>query len=499
LTQAGWPATFEGNIASITVAMFTPLFFRIIMGRGAYLTLVNQTDFELIFGTSDKSYCWKDDTIAAVHGTIPPRGQSPQFYIESSSAFPYCTSADADVKVWAHPTGRSDDHFANTHLRQTNGGYRQVDVYQKSFQAEAVVRPHPGGGQQDDITVYVGLPLNRSRWITDTVKDKNRPLTALNLPGTHDSGAHGDYLFDLDGWRGNAPIDKDAYARCQDWTIAEQLAHGIRFLDIRLSSISRIKTGVSAANITGHAIKLIDIAPDALQLVHDKIVYNGTFDTVLSVCEEFLEKNRDEFIVMSVKPDGFGFDDAQWKPYDSQTIFYHGPDFPTVEQAKGKIVLLRRFGGDKFRGFEFDVPDNATAAERSHRVPGAPADYHTAVQDHYEVDLDRAADKLADVQKFMTQYENDTTNRLLVNFTSYVGSSANTATEIVAGVWAGLKNMVFINAQPDALKLPYPREAAALLTAPLLEEVTARSGKRLGVVVMDFPAQAVVDAIIRSN
>lgn len=469
------------------------------MGRGAYLTLVNQTDSELTFGTSDKSYCWKDDTIAAVNGTIPPRGQAGPFYIESSSAFPYCTNTDADVKVWAHPTGHSDAHFANTHLRQTNGGYQQVDAYKQNFQAEAVVRPRPGSGQQDDITVYVGLQLNRSRWITDTVKDKNRPLTALNLPGTHDSGANGDYLFDLDGWRGNAPISKDSYARCQDWTIAEQLAHGIRFLDIRLSSISRIKAGVSAANITGHAIKFIDLAPDALQLVHDKIVYNGTFDTVLSACEDFLEKNCDEFIVMSVKPDGFGFDDAQWKPYDGRDIFYHGPDFPTVAQAKGKIVLLRRFGGDQFRGFEFDVPDNATAAERSHRVPGALADYYTAVQDRYDVDLNHAADKLAAVQKFMAQYENDATNRLLVNFASFVGNSSNTATEIAAGVWAGLKSMVFISSQPDAPKLPYPREAAALLQAPLLEEITARPRKRLGVLVMDFPAPAVIDAIIQSN
>jgi hypothetical protein len=58
---------------------------------------------------------------------------------------------------------------------------------------------------------------------------------------------------------------------------------------------------------------LIDTSHDnELFIVHDKILYNLSSRSVLDTCKQFLAANKNEFILMSVKPDSFGFNDAIW-------------------------------------------------------------------------------------------------------------------------------------------------------------------------------------------
>ena len=54
-------------------------------------------------------------------------------------------------------------------------------------------------------------------WMADL--DDTRMVAELTIPGTHDSGAR----FDL----------AQGLAKCQDLTIADQLAAGVRFFDLR--------------------------------------------------------------------------------------------------------------------------------------------------------------------------------------------------------------------------------------------------------------------------
>ena len=466
------------------------------MGRGAHLTLVNQTDAEITFGTSDITGPWTNNTFVAVQGTVAPHGQSPQFYIES--AFGLYSS---NVKVWAHPTGQSGAHFANAHLRQTDGGYQQVDTYRNHFRAEAVVQPHPGGGHQDDIVVYVSYPLNRNSWLAD-LNQPNRLVSALNLPGTHDSGARDNDVADFDGTTRRIPFSKQAWAQCQELTITEQLNQGIRFLDIRLSSLGHLRREAQKQErVVGVLEERAAQPDDTLLVVHGKILYSQSFADVLKECRQFLQANHGECLLMSVKSDGCGFDDAQWGAYAQDALFYTGCGWPTLQQAAGKIVLLRRFDpASTAPGFYFEVPDNTAYEEKSFRRPNCATDYHYTVQDRYNVNLELEMQKTNSVREFMdkcaaaaTQAQAELAaaaaparaaaqaraDRLLVSFTSFVGKYSGAST-----AWQ---------------EVPYPRQAADRLTPWLAGELQRRGKAHLGVLVMDFAAPVVIDTIIRSN
>lgn len=440
------------------------------MGKGAFITFVNNTDLTLNFNNTDRERCWKDDTLDRVHGSIAPNGQSERFYIEgSSSVFSACKGVSASVKFNLSASAKGTEHKASVQILQDGSKFLEREHQVMNLQANSVIEQ----GEQDDITVYITKPYNRQRWITG-LADTSKSITELNIPGTHDTGTFAKLVADLDGIRGDLPINKNTFSQCQEYDITQQLQQGIRFLDIRLSSLDNIKNGVSGWNVMGHAIKLATANHEstALFIVHDKMLYEYTFSQVLAACKKFLSDNPGEFIVMSVKPDGFGFKDKLWEQYDSDPIFYDGCQYPTVAQAKGKIVLLRRFGGDKFRGFELDVPDNRISGVQSHKHKGCNTEYRYVTQDQYDIDLEQTYKKQGTVNDFLNTYTQDTSGLLLLNFISYVGKYYG---------------------------LPYPRDAARHMNPWLYKELLKRGKGKYGTVIMDFPPQPLIDSIIRSN
>ena len=75
------------------------------------------------------------------------------------------------------------------------------------------------------VSLFAFLPIKKtdfpdvsSEWMKYV--DDNTKLTELSIPGTHDSGARHSI--------------GDVAGKCQDMSIADQLASGVRFLDIRL-------------------------------------------------------------------------------------------------------------------------------------------------------------------------------------------------------------------------------------------------------------------------
>lgn len=154
--------------------------------------------------------------------------------------------------------------------------------------------------------------------------DGSKLISELYLPGSHDSATK--------------YVDLAFFAKCQSLTIKQQLEAGVRYLDIRLATDT----------INGK---------DTLSFYHGFCrCRTGAFpwskplelDDVLDVCYEFLNGHKLETIVFAVKQergsDTESFEKmlftkiAKWQDY-----WYLGETVPTLEECRGKLVLVRRF------------------------------------------------------------------------------------------------------------------------------------------------------------
>ena len=148
------------------------------------------------------------------------------------------------------------------------------------------------------------------------------PLSLLSIPGTH-----------------NSPTCYRALpsVRCQAVPVRVQLNNGIRFLDIRMQP-------------EHHE----NLEKDRLILVHGAfpISFKGgkCFRDVVGEIEAFLDANPSETVVISLKREGTG---KATDEHLSRILHRHyandsnrwwtEPRIPKLGEARGKIVLLRRF------------------------------------------------------------------------------------------------------------------------------------------------------------
>ncbi len=143
--------------------------------------------------------------------------------------------------------------------------------------------------------------------------DDGTSLAALSIPGTHDSGA----MFE--------PFP--GLAKCQSLTIADQLAAGVRYFDIRCHHFQ-----------------------DQFLIYHGSIDQNQSFDDVLATMLGFLDKHPTETIIVSVKEEGTAMMpvksfEATFASYLDQARdrWYLDSTVPALGAVRGKLVLLRRF------------------------------------------------------------------------------------------------------------------------------------------------------------
>lgn len=176
------------------------------------------------------------------------------------------------------------------------------------------------------------------------------PISALTLPGTHDSGAR------IEPVAGTA--------KTQDLTLAQQLNAGVRFLDIRCRHYQ-----------------------DAFTIHHGAIYQNLNFDDVLQACKSFLASHPHETIVMSVKQEHTAEGNSrsfaeQFERYVQQapSLWHQQPGIPALGDARGKIVLLRRFASAANWGMDasHSWADKATFTINN-------GNYSLRVQDQYQV------------------------------------------------------------------------------------------------------------------
>jgi Ricin-type beta-trefoil lectin domain/Phosphatidylinositol-specific phospholipase C, X domain len=206
------------------------------------------------------------------------------------------------------------------------------------------------------------------------------PLSQFSIPGTHDSGARFEPSFPA------------GTAKCQNLTIAEQLAAGVRFLDIRCRHLD-----------------------NAFTIHHGPIYQNINFADVLNATLSFLDANPGETVIMSVKEeyDASGNSrsfEATFDTYVAQTPsrWWLGANVPTLSAARGKIVLFRRFGASGLpKGIDAsNFPDNTTFS-----TGGA-----LRVQDRYVVPDNDA--KWNSILAILNEARHGGPNTLYVNFSS---------------------------------------------------------------------------------
>ena len=250
-------------------------------------------------------------------------------------------------------------------------------------------------------------------WMKSVPEDSS--LSELSLPGTHDSCA----------------LYGGVYGQCQTMTLSQQLDTGVRFLDIRCRAIE-----------------------DRFQIHHGMIDQKITFSEVRDQCEAFLKAHPSECILMSVKEEysakgntrSFGETLTSYLKGHEQ-FWYTGQSVPSLQQARGKVVLVSRHG----------------------EVPGIPW-RSLSVQDQYKVSgVKQIADKWKLVKAQFEASNKNEEQKLHVNFCSG------------ASFWSP------------------PNVVSKVINAELDNYLKTGAKRRLGVVLMDFPSELLIQQIYRSN
>lgn len=165
--------------------------------------------------------------------------------------------------------------------------------------------------------------INGANWMSGLCS--NLPITAINMPGTHDSATK--YVR-------FAPI-----CNTQNLTIEEQLQIGVRYLDMRFE----LKGGRKLVAVHSIADCKKERGLNSADLT--------AADTV-NMCESFLKANLGETILFQLKEDDGDAGIALFGEFYEQCIrgreelWYLENRIPALGEVRGKIVLLRVVGVD---------------------------------------------------------------------------------------------------------------------------------------------------------
>ena len=197
------------------------------------------------------------------------------------------------------------------------------------------------------------------------------PLNAIVIPGTHDSGTQ----F----------VQLAFFSKCQALSIGEQLEAGFRYLDIRLSVDGegmRLKHGFTDCK-TGPM-------PWSAAL---------SLEEVLRQCYSFLAEHPGETVIFAVKQEHGDESVADFERC-LDGIIGQEPEFwlftdsiPSLGEARGKLVLLRRYEDEAGLGERSGIPllwpnQNGFEDPSLNTAMTDQETYRLWVQDRYEYDAD---------------------------------------------------------------------------------------------------------------
>jgi 1-phosphatidylinositol phosphodiesterase len=149
----------------------------------------------------------------------------------------------------------------------------------------------------------------------------NKLISELSLPGTHDSCCNLDC----------------GILQCQTWSLEKQLKNGIRFLDIRCRHFE-----------------------NRLEIHHDFVYCNLSFDNVVQICRDFLKYAPSECLVMRVKQEYIpakcsrSFDETFKEVYENnKDILYLNQKVPYLNEVRGKIWILIDFECNSLNSYKW--------------------------------------------------------------------------------------------------------------------------------------------------
>ncbi|MFD6357286.1 phosphatidylinositol-specific phospholipase C [Nocardia tengchongensis] len=276
-------------------------------------------------------------------------------------------------------------------------------------------------------------------------------LLRLTIPGTHDSCA-------------TDPANGTEWSHTQNWSLPDQFAHGIRFLDIRCNGLQ-------------------DHTADSFGVYHSGFYQGISFDSVLDQCRTFLTRNPGEVLVMRVKKeDGTnndvgsnferifnGYLDA--KGYRS--LFWLENRFPALGEARGRIVLIAQFA-NSLGCLQWPGGDNGVFSNDRIYLQDRYKDRGLAGLDSGSSNFGSSGgDKFDYVQACLDKAAGDPANTLqYINFTSFADNA-------------------------------WPKDNAAAIMPKLDAYLTAHRGQaaHYGIVPMDYPDRypSVLTQLIEKN
>ena len=264
----------------------------------------------------------------------------------------------------------------------------------------------------------------------------SRNLAALSIPGTHDSGARFEPY--------------PALAKCQDLTIADQLAAGVRYFDVRCRHVT-----------------------DQFLIYHGAVDQNQTFDDVLATMFAFLDAHPSETLIVSIQEEAVPTGatrsfEATFAAYVAMAParWVLGDAVPLLGDARGKLVLLRRFPATALPlGIDASPWLDSTTFSITNTAM-------LRVQDAYKV-TDNAV-KWTAITDLLAEAKTDTSSTLYLDYTSGFQTIA------------GLPNITSVS-----------DEINVRLDAYLADPANAQA--HLGVLVMDHVTPSRVAAVVATN
>lgn len=297
-----------------------------------------------------------------------------------------------------------------------------------------------------------------TRWMGEL--HDSTPLTAINVPGTHDTST----------WNYTGP-DEEVY-RTQARSIFDQLNAGIRFLDIRFGLDSN--TGI-------------------LRVYHADTLLSSTasLEDVLWGFYYFLERHPTETLLVSLKIDhgstGLSVQQAAYPLITASEISDYWVQSDTLPQnlgsVRGKIVLFRRFSFDTTDDpalvpVGLDVATGWTDNNADFSILYDPAHSLSAyVEDLYQLNGDNILPSLKVEEKF-----NAITTHIMNSRVS--GNDSQVFISFASGYGNGTGDILTPQILAEGVhNSSYQVEG---INSKMNKWLSGQEGKRLGIVLYDF-------------
>lgn len=364
--------------------------------------------------------------------------------------------------------------------------YRKLIVLLVSVLLLAVI----AGTATADMNVF---PWEKNSWMRYLPDDV--PITQLNLPGTHDSAT------------ASINIAASPIASCQDWYIDEQLEEGIRVFDLRL----RYEWDDYLEYMLMKEVGNPYVKPQILHLSHggidcyERVWLQPAFllrmSDILKYCNNFLEKNPSETIVLFMKyekmePKG---DIDSYKALVKEGIrnmatlvendkelgkrvYYvkYGDYVPTLGEVRGKIVCIQ----------DVDEKDPFTNVESHYDRPGLEGK---------EACIRKVLDpKAVGFQDYRDSYYNAPMFVFEDQYYDHKNLDKTPAKYGEPDVKIVQTNATDVSPSLKIITGHWPR-AYAKHENPVAEELVNQVGKRYGWFLIDFPTKELIKKIGLSN